>query len=235
MPELSIVLPAYNEAAGLRDLVSEYRDAGEGRDFELIIVDNGSNDDTANILRELQASEHNAFLRPTRVDINKGYGFGIWSGLQEAKGTYLSWSHADTQCAPKDVFRAFDHLKGCDNPERTLVKGLRAKRSIAAEMTTIGMRAFALFLLDGRLVDINGQPKVFHRGLLSILPDPAKDLSFDLYVFYRALQEGWAIETIPVVFGERLHGQSRWAFSFLSRYKTIFAAIRYMVQLRFRG
>ncbi|MCD4784045.1 MAG: hypothetical protein K8T10_09500 [Candidatus Eremiobacteraeota bacterium] len=43
------------------------------------------------------------------------------------------------------------------------------------------------------------------------------------------------IKTIPVIFGERAHGQSKWAFSFISRYKTIWAMIKYIFKLRFGG
>ena len=46
-PALSIVLPCYNEAASLPTLLERYREAGGGRDFELLLVDNGSSDDTA--------------------------------------------------------------------------------------------------------------------------------------------------------------------------------------------
>ncbi len=232
-PALSIVLPAYNESPGLEGLLRDYWFAGQGQDFELILVDNGSTDDTAVVLDRLLAKEQFSFCRRVRVDVNQGYGFGILSGLKEARGTYLAWSHADTQCDPKDVFTAFKRLGECG--DKTLVKGRRQKRPFCEELTTHGMRWFALFILDGRLVDINAQPKVFHRDLLAKLVNPPKDLSFDLYVLYRALQEGWKIETVPVYFGERLHGSSSWSSSFLSRWRTILSAICYMIRLRFEG
>jgi hypothetical protein len=54
-------------------------------------------------------------------------------------------------------------------------------------------------------------------------------------VLHRALRAGLPVITVPVMFGRRAHGQSKWAFSFVSRYRTIWATIIYIVRLRFGG
>jgi len=86
-------------------------------------------------------------------------------------------------------------------------------------------------ILQQPLSDINAQPKVFHRSLLAYLNHPPFDLSFDLYVLHEALKRGWKIETVDVSFDKRLHGESKWAFSFKSKARHITSAIKYMVQL----
>jgi hypothetical protein len=95
------------------------------------------------------------------------------------------------------------------------------------------MAALATAVLWRRLSDINAQPKVFHRSHLARLSAPPAGFQFDLYVLYRARQAGLQIITVPVVFGARAFGHSKWAFSFLSRYRTIWATIVYIFHLRF--
>lgn len=235
VPRLSIVLPCYNEADGLAELIEQYSREMRGNSIELVLVDNGSTDRTSEVLeRELSLPERK-FARTVKVDVNQGYGHGIFAGLQTARGNYLAWSHADSQCSPHDVLRAFDALQSIPDAEKTLIKGRRQKREWKAELLTFGMQTAAQVLLDWQLRDINAQPKVFHRSLLEHLSSPPKDLSFDLYVLYRALQKDWKIEELPVVFGVRRHGQSKWASTLQSRAHHINRALRYMLELRARG
>ena len=95
------------------------------------------------------------------------------------------------------------------------------------------MALLASLVLLMPLTDINAQPKLFHRSHLARLVRPPAGFQFDLYVLYTARRAGLKIDTVPVTFGRRAHGQSKWAFSFLSRYRTIWATIVYIFQLRF--
>jgi hypothetical protein len=82
---------------------------------------------------------------------------------------------------------------------------------------------------------VNAQPKVFHRSHLARLTQPPDGFPFDLYVLYQAKRARLSVLTVPVVFGERAHGQSKWAFSFLSRWRTILNMVKYIVHLRLHG
>lgn len=230
--QLSVVLPCYNEADNLPLLLEGYRQVWPAWPAELVLVNNGSTDDSAAVLARELARPDYAFARVVTVERNRGYGHGIFTGLQAARGRFLAFSHADMQCAPADVFRACELLVGQPNPKRVLVKGRRASRGLGAAVITNGMAVIASGVLSTRLTDINAQPKVFHRSLLSELTCPPSGFQFDLYLLYRAKQSGRSIQTIPVVFGERAHGQSKWAFSLFSRWRTIWATIRYIFQLR---
>lgn len=229
---LSIVLPCYNEADNLPLLLEGYRQVWPDMPAELILVDNGSTDHTADVLeRELSRPEY-VFARVVGVTQNRGYGHGIYTGLQAAQGEVLSFSHADMQCSPADVFRAYDQLTAQPDPSRVVVKGKRGPRDFNASLITNGMAVLASTILGTRLTDINAQPKVFHRSHLARLTAPPDGFQFDLYLLYQARRAGLAIQTIPVTFGERAHGQSKWAFSIFSRYRLIWATIVYMTRLR---
>lgn len=233
-PRLSIVLPCYNEAPGLPDLLARYAAVWQDLPAELILVDNGSTDDTAEVLaRELEKPEY-AFARVVTVTRNRGYGHGIHTGLLAARGEYLAWSHADLQCPPGDLFRAFEELIRGRDPQRTLVKGRRGWRGLGAFLLTHGMSLIASAVLLMPLVDINAQPKLFHRSHLERLEAPPDGFEYDLYVIFHALRAGLELRLLPVHFEDRAHGESKWAFSILSRYRTIFRVFAYIWKLRFR-
>lgn len=232
---LSIVLPCYNEAGNLPLLLESYRQVWPDLPAELILVDNGSTDSTAEVLARELARPELAFARTVRVPQNRGYGHGLYTGLQAARGKFVAFSHADMQCSPADVFRAYDRLKTAPNPDQTLVKGRRSGREYSAALITAGMGLLASTILLAPLTDINAQPKVFHRSHLDRLTRPPAGFQFDLYVLYRARQAGLKVLTVPVLFGERVHGQSKSAFNIFARYRTIWATITYIFRLRFGG
>jgi glycosyltransferase involved in cell wall biosynthesis len=228
----SIVLPCYNEAGNLPPLLERYRAVWEDCPSELILVDNGSTDGTADLLGRELARPELRFARAIRVPKNRGYGHGIHAGLLAARGELVGFSHADMQCDPADLFVAYHRLRVEPDSRRVLVKGKRARRPVGPSTLTHGMAAFASVILGRRLGDINAQPKVFHRDHLERLVAPPDGMPFDLYVLYVALRAGMTIATIPVTFGTRAHGRSKWAFSIASRYRTIAATMLYICRLR---
>lgn len=229
LPALSVVLPCYNEAKGLEALLKRFAESCGGTPFELILVDNGSVDDTAQVLARLLPQF--PFARSVRVAKNQGYGHGIWTGLQAAKGEVLAWSHADLQTDPADVFHAWRIYRASSSPRQTVVKGSRHGRRLSERVVSWGMQTFATLLLRTRLTEINAQPKMFHRDLLACLPSPPVDLNFDLYVLYAARKCGWRVASFPVAFPPRQHGHSSWATSWRSKARTIGRSVRYILWL----
>jgi len=107
---LSIVIPAYNEGhhldAVVRRLYAAVREAEP--ETEIIIVDNGSADDTLRVAQSLATSLPN--VRVEHIGTNIGYGNGILCGLRAAEGDVLGWAHADEQVNPEDIIRVeFDN------------------------------------------------------------------------------------------------------------------------------
>ena len=136
-PKLSIVLPCYNEAQSLPEILSQFDRFKEKRGFELVLVNNGSTDNTAQVL----ASElpKYSFARLVLVAQNQGYGFGLMQGILSANGETIAFTHADLQTPPEDVFLAFEKLKQSPNPQKTLVKGKREGRGLQANAITFFM------------------------------------------------------------------------------------------------
>lgn len=230
----SIVLPCYNEAENLPALVASYQSVWRDLPAELILVDNGSTDNTPKVISELLRNPALAFARPVTVPKNKGYGYGVMTGLRAARGEVLGVSHADMQCPAADLFRAYETYAQLreSRSSAVLVKGKRARRPLGATIITTGMTVIASVVLGHSLADINAQPKVFPRSLLDYLDSPPDGFELDLYLLYRARKLGFPIRTIPVVFGKRAHGESKWAYNLAARRRQIAKTLRYIFSLR---
>ncbi len=231
--KLSVVVPCYNEGGNLVALVRRFREALAGHDdVELVLVNNGSRDHSALVLAcELERPE-NQFARRVDVPVNQGYGFGILSGLRAAGGEYLAWTHADLQTDPADVLLGFERLLADDEPQRCLVRGRRVGRPLVDRAFTIGMGWVASAALATPLVDINAQPKIFHRRLLAEMSGAPWDFSLDLYVLYLAQQQGLKIIEQPVRFGMRTHGEAKGGGSLRGKARLTRRTLQYIFRLR---
>lgn len=237
---LSIVVPCYNEEKNIPLIVGRFSEAlgrykGKAK-IEIILVNNGSKDRTDEVMAAEFAKSGRSEFKTVLVPVNQGYGFGILSGLKAATSDVLAWTHADMQTDPYDVFRAFEvfehRLQDSQNAAGLMVKGRRIGRKFGDWAFTLGMSIVSSVILGKSLFDINAQPKLFHRELYQSLKDPPFDFSLDLYLVYTAKLRKIRIETIDVRFLPRIHGESKWAFSWKSKYKTILRTIRYIVALR---
>lgn len=231
-PALSVVLPCYNEEKNLPLLLGRYRSvAPAGLDWELVLVQNGSTDGSGAELDRLLALPENAFARRVDVPVNRGYGYGLAQGLRAARGTVLAFSHADLQCDAKDVFDAYALHQAAGGD--VLVKGVRQRRALSQQLVTWGMALWATAVLWRPLWEINAQPKVFARTLLPRLEPLPDGFELDVHVVYRALRAGLRLRTLPVRFGERVHGESKWAAHTVLRWRTILRVLTYILRLRF--
>lgn len=233
-PTKSIVIPCYNEEENIPLLLEAFDPLYEpGSDWELVLVNNGSTDGSAEVFERELGKAGRSYARVVTVPSpNVGYGHGIKTGLRAARGRRLAWTHADGQTPPSDVLAAFEILERSARPEQTFVKGRRVNRAPADKLFTFGMTVAATTFLGEELSDINAQPKCFDRSLLELAGDDAPDdLSLDLYFFWLARRYDYEIRTFDVSFLERAAGESKWATDFRSRYKSIERTLKYMAEL----
>jgi glycosyltransferase involved in cell wall biosynthesis len=232
--KLSIVVPFYSEAKNAPLVLEEFKKFQDKYDFELICVDNGSKDDTAKILEEARRSGEYPFIRIVTIAVNDGYGNGIMTGIRSVKGDVVAWTHGDLQTPVADVFKAYDLYRSNvhNSSSKILIKGWRINRTAQQVVLSFGMAIIASVILRRKLIEINAQPKLFPKELVSLLQDAPKDFSLDLYLLCIAQNNGYKIETVRVRFPDRLHGESSWAFSWKSKWKGIWCSIKYIWKLR---
>lgn len=228
--KLSLIIPCYNEAANLPLLLDRCSSLGDAANIEVILVDNGSTDNSPEVLQRLLPIYPHC--RSVRVPVNQGYGFGILSGLNAAQGDLLAWTHADMQTDPRDVIQGLDLFKY--HGDNIYVKGQRINRPLSDIFFTIGMSIFETCLLHTRLWDINAQPNIFSRQFFETWVNPPHDFSLDLYVFFTARNQGLPVYRFAVEFGERVHGVSHWNVNWAAKMKFIRRTISFSFELKKR-
>ncbi|MFA5142296.1 MAG: glycosyltransferase [Candidatus Woesearchaeota archaeon] len=230
-PELSIIVPCYNEEMNIPLVLDRFARTLQGRkNIELILVDNNSKDNSAQILVDSLKQEEYSFARTVFQPL-PGYGAAIWKGLTSAKGEFICWTHADMQTDPEDTITAFNLIKRHENPVKAYIKGERHGRPLFDSLFTSGMSLFETVLLRKRLYDINAQPNLFHRSFLDYLANPPSDFSFDLYCYYIARKKKYEMIRFPVLFTDRLNGHSNWNNGVRSKIKFIKRTIDFSIGL----
>ena len=113
-PQISVIAPCYDERENLRPLVDAIRGALDpvGLTYEIVLVDDGSHDQTWDALRELGRADHR--VRALRFAVNCGQSAALWAGTQAARGKILVTLDADLQNPPADIPRLLDALKDAD-------------------------------------------------------------------------------------------------------------------------
>jgi len=123
MPELSVVIPVYNEEENLPPLWEELRGVldGLGLAFEAVFVDDGSRDRSAEIIRGFREADRR--VRLVRLKANAGETAATDAGFKAARGTWVVVMDADLQNDPRDIPALLSHLDTWD-----AVTGWRVKR-----------------------------------------------------------------------------------------------------------
>jgi glycosyltransferase involved in cell wall biosynthesis len=224
------VIPCYNEGESLPLLLERCSRVVSQRDIEVIIVDNGSTDNSQKILNRLLPDY--PFVLLVHVEKNKGYGHGILEGLKSASGDILSWTHADLQADPGDVINGLKFFESSEAPDRLFVKGKRYGRNFADVFFTVGMSIFETLLLRTSMWDINAQPNMFHRSFYETWSEPPIDFSLDLYVYYMAKKRKLDLKRFPVFFGKRAHGVSSWNINPAAKFHFIKRTLGYSFSLK---
>lgn len=113
-PELTLVVPCHNEEKNLEPLLSAIHAAMDplGSDYEVVITDDCSTDDSWSVLKRLAAGDPR--LRIQRFEFNCGESAASWAGMQIARGRFIATLDADLQNDPKDLPVMLEAIKNTD-------------------------------------------------------------------------------------------------------------------------
>lgn len=228
--KLSVVVPCYNEVKNIPLMLKRFQEVIKREDIEVVIVDNGSDDGSWQVLD--RAVSCYSFARAIRIKENQGYGYGVMQGLKQCTGEFVGWTHADLQTDPGDLIKALNIIEANNNDNSLFVKGNRKGRPIFDQIFTIGMSIFETLYLRVNLCDINAQPNVFSRKFLLEWENPPKDFALDLYALYMARKLGLRIKRFEVTFPKRIHGSSHWNTDIASKWRFIKRTVGYSRKLK---
>lgn len=226
--KLSIIIPCYNEELSLKRLVDNCLE-NLNEEVEILLVDNGSTDNTFNSLISLNLP-HN--IIPIRIEKNSGYGNGILFGLKQAKGEIISWTHADLQTDVSDVISGYNQFKNDLVNKKCMVKGVRKSRNFFDSFFTFLMGIYSSVILKKWMYDINAQPKIFHKSFLKEFENPPLDFSLDLFLIYFFKSKKIEIKTFPVFFNKREYGEAKGGGTLKGKIKLIARTLSYIHRLK---
>ena len=206
-PRLGLVLPLYVEEANAERTVRGLHAALSqvGAPFTLVMVDNGSTDDTPQLVDALAAElGHEALhLRP-----NAGYGGGVLHGLRALNTPCLGWSWGDGQIEPEVVAQVWAQLA---HPGVQLAKARRVRREDGPTRAAVS-RAYNLLTRRGfglDTTDANGCPKIMTRALFERLDLTSTDWFIDAELMLKAQALGAKVAEVDAVMRPRIGGASK--------------------------
>jgi dolichol-phosphate mannosyltransferase len=203
-PEISLVVPAYNEAESLVPLASTITEALAALDlpYELLIVDDGSRDHTARVLRELAAKQPE--VRTIRFRYNAGQSAALDAGFKRARGQVVVTLDADLQNDPYDIPRVLEMLKDYD-----VVCGIRQGRQDTwlRRVSSTFANGLRRRVLHDDIVDVGCSLRAYRRHCLASIK-----LYNGMHRFLPVLLqiEGFRIGQVPVRHHPRRYGRSKY-------------------------
>ncbi|MGK0185141.1 MAG: dolichol-phosphate mannosyltransferase [Verrucomicrobiales bacterium] len=204
-PQISIIVPLFNERSNIDPLFQEIREAMNvnGLSWEILFVDDGSTDGSSEVLHRIRIADDEQRIRILTQSVNRGQGAALYRGFNEARGQIVVTMDGDRQNHPADFPRMLQALdSGTD-----MVVGIRRNRqdsSLRRRMSRTANAVRAKFLGDG-LIDSGCALKVMRRAVIdSLIPLTT------LYSFIPALAigGGHTVKEMEVTHRPRIAGAS---------------------------
>lgn len=205
-PTLAAILPAYNEEPNIRPLVEHALEVLPTLvdDFEVIVVDDGSTDGTADVLRELLA-EHHPRLRVITHDENAGFGAAIRTGFVSARSQLVFYTDADRQFDVAELEWFMPLVAQYD-----VVVGFRVYRydTVLRCILSWFYNRLVGILFRVRVRDVDCSFKLFRREVIDKLALESTDFFIDTEVVARARKWNFRIIEKGVRHYPRLAGET---------------------------
>ncbi|MEA3459775.1 MAG: glycosyltransferase family 2 protein [Chloroflexota bacterium] len=226
MPSISIILPAYNEEKNVGQAIISAVEAMESlaADYEVIVVDDGSEDGTSEVVKKLMARHPRVKL--IRHPANRGYGGALRSGFEAATKRLLFFTSSDNQYNVAEVARLLPFIEEAD-----LVIGYRAHRSdpLIRRLFAWGWGLLVNLLFGYVARDVDCAFKLFRRGVLDRVPLASEGAMIDTELLVGARRKGLKTREVPVSHFPRLAGRQTGA-----RLDVILRAFRDLASFRWR-
>ena len=225
MTQVSIVVPLYNEQENVARLCAATHEAlaGMGRPYEIVLVDDGSRDDTVAVAAAI--ARNDARVRLVVLARNSGQTAAMAAGMAHARGLYLVTMDGDLQNDPRDIPLLVDTLeKGYD-----LVAGWRMKRQDKLVTRKIPSRVanWLIGKITGIPIRDNGcSLKAYRASVMRHVP-----LYSEMHRFIPAMSSiaGARIVQVPVRHHARQFGQSKYGLSRIYKVLLDLIAIRLVI------
>src|ERR671933_1335718 len=195
---ISAVLPAYNEAAIIERTVRHVAEVlgGLTSDFEVIVTNDGSRDQTGAVLADLEARAPELNLRVVTHQVNRGYGAALASGFDAARKDLIFLTDGDKQF---DVSELRGFIPAMD-AQTEMVIGWRRKRAdpLMRKLNALGWKTLVNGLFGYTARDVDCAFKLFRRRVWESLTVHARGATFSAEFLIKARRLGFSVKELPV-------------------------------------
>ena len=223
-PSLSVFFPAYNDAPSLPDLIAKTFAAlaAHVADYEVIVINDGSQDKTAEVLDQLRL-RHAPYMRVVTHEQNRGYGGALRSGFSAAGKDWVFYTDGDGQYDPSELPRLLELVR----PDTGLVNGYKVERRDPAHRVWIGStyNFCARLLFRIRIRDIDCDYRLIRRDLLERIQLTSTSGTICVELVRKLELTGCGVVETGVRHYPRLHGRSQF-FRVKSLLKTLLELLR---------
>jgi glycosyltransferase involved in cell wall biosynthesis len=221
---LSVVIPAYNEKTNVAVAVERISEIMQslGMEYEIIVVNDGSRDQTGDVVRELQSRVPH--LRLVEHFPNRGYGGALKAGFAAARCDWIAFVPSDNQFDFGEIGLLLARASGAD-----IVSGYRAHRQdpFVRKLNAFGWNTLVRFLFGYLCRDIDCGFKLFKRELLDHVHVESNGAMIDTEFLAGARARNYRIVDVPVTHLPRKAGYPTGANP-----KVIFRAFRDLIRFR---
>lgn len=193
-PDISIVMSCYNEEEIVGYTISQLVSAFEksGYRLQLVAVDNGSWDQTGEIIKEWASRNPSVIYH--RVEKNKGYGNGVLSGIPLCTAAWIGINLADLPVEAQEVVKLFEIAVNSKSPRLFKVRRRFRMEGPFRRIVSTSYNVIArLFFGDLGTMDINANPKILPRSYLQRMNLRSKDWFIDIELTIKAKRMGLRI------------------------------------------
>ena len=207
LESVSVFFPAYNDAATIASMVIAAALTLQkiSEDFEIIVVNDGSRDHTAEILKEL--ARLYPFLRVITHEKNRGYGGALRTGFASARKTWLFYTDGDAQYDPRELPR----LAHAVTPDVDVINGYKMARSDPLHRVLIGKlyHHIVRVLFRFRLRDVDCDYRLMRRTIFDHVELESTSGTICLEMVKKLQDLGFRFKEVPVHHYHRAHGKSQ--------------------------
>ncbi|MDP2924118.1 MAG: glycosyltransferase family 2 protein [Candidatus Omnitrophota bacterium] len=205
---LSVIIPAFNEEEIIEESILLLYDKLKNNvmDYEIIVVDDGSNDETSYIARQLSLVIKD--LKLINNHTNQGYGSALRKGFSIASKELVFYTDADLPIDYEEIFKAETILRETGSD---FIAGFRYNRTVEPIYRIIYSFVYNClisFLFGVKVTDINFSFKLFKRGILEKLNLESEGLFIDAEMIVKATYLGYKIKEFGTAYFPRKTGYS---------------------------
>lgn len=222
---LAIIVPAYNEAKNLPILAANLAQfSKQAKELvRVVIVNNGSSDETAEVLVELEKKYN--FIKVLTLPVNQHFGGAIKAGLRSIEADIYGYMPADNQITVSDLEKLYHKF----NEHFDIVKGERTLRldpMVNRLVSRVYNALTHLILKNKKIKDVNALPKLFNHAFKEQLVEvPVNDFSFEAAFALLANKNNCRVLEVPVTLHAREKGVSSWGKKRLITYVKVFKSL----------